>query len=331
MRTQALRYASYGPPGEVLALESSELPEPARGQVLLEVLAAPINHADLGRIAGSYGSLAPLPATGGLEGVAKVVDRAQDVTQLHEGQRVFVPSEIGSWQRFAIANAATLYPAPEEFTAAQAAMAWVNPPTAWKLLKDFAELRPGDYIAQNAATSAVGKLVIQFASQLGIRTINLARDLKSAAQLEALGATIVLEDNRDAANAALAATSGQRAKLALNSVGGASAYGLCKLLEDRASLVTFGGMDRAPSPFPTRYLIFNDLRLRGLWIGKWYQQAQRSEVLELQREVYGFMANARISVDIAATYPLWQYKEALAQSQAPGKPGKVLFAPTLGA
>jgi trans-2-enoyl-CoA reductase len=37
----------------------------------------------------------------------------------------------------------------------------VNPPTAYRMLKDFVKLNPGDTVIQNGANSAVGRNVIQ--------------------------------------------------------------------------------------------------------------------------------------------------------------------------
>ncbi|MDQ8186527.1 2-enoyl thioester reductase domain-containing protein [Pelagicoccus sp. SDUM812002] len=326
-KTTALRYETFGKPEEALSLESTELPELGRKQALLKVLAAPINPADFGRIGGTYGELAKLPATAGLEGVAEVIAVGSSDCAFRVGQHVFVPSVIGSWQSHAIANCDELFPAPEKLPIEQAAMGWVNPATAWKLMHDFAKLQAGDIIVQNAATSAVGKLVIQIASHLGIKTINLVRNLDAESHLKKLGASIVLVDDRDAAKAALEETWGKRAKIALNSVGGSSALGMCKMLANGGTLITFGAMDREPAPFPTRYLIFNDIRLRGFWVSKWYATAPREEILALHNEVFNFMENAKIRVPVAATYPLEDWQTALEHSQTAGKTGKILFKP----
>lgn len=326
-QTTALRHATFGKPEEALSLQTWELPPLGVAQALLKILAAPINPADFGRVGGTYGELAELPATAGLEGVAEVVAVGSPDCCFKVGQHVFVPSELGSWQTHAIADCDALYPAPEKLPLEQAAMGWVNPATAWKLMHDFAKLQAGDVIVQNAATSAVGKLVIQIASHLGIKTVNLVRSLDAEAQLKELGAAIVLIDDRDAAKAALEETWGKRAKIALNSVGGSSALGMCKMLANGGTLITFGAMDRAPAPFPTRYLIFNDIRLRGFWVSKWYKTAPRQEILALHNQVFTFMENAKIHMDVAASYPLEQWQKALEHAQASGKPGKVLFKP----
>lgn len=325
--TTALRYPTFGKPDEVLELQTIELPKLGTNQALLRILAAPINPADLGRIGGSYGELADLPATAGLEGVAEVIEIGSDTSSFRIGQKVFVPSTAGSWQTYAVVDLEQLYPAPEKLPTEQSAMAWINPATAWKLLHDFNKLQAGDWIVQNAATSAVGKLVIQFADHLGIKTINLVRSLDSAESLRKLGADLVILDDRDAAKTALEATGGKKAKIALNSVGGSSAVGMCKLLQDSGTLITFGAMDRDPAPFPTRYLIFNDISLRGFWVSRWYKEASQQEVEDLHNEIFNFMENASIEVDIAATYPLEKWQAALEHATTAGKSGKVLFTP----
>lgn len=325
--TTTLRYKEYGKAHEVLSLETIALPKLEAGQAMLKVLAAPINPADMGKVAGVYGELSELPAAGGIEGIAEVTALGSDDCDFQIGQKVFVPNGLGSWQSHLIAQCSDLFPAPEKLTIEQAAMAWVNPATAWKLLHDFAKLQAGDVIVQNAATSAVGKLVIQIASHLGIKTVNLVRSLDSEAQLRQLGASIVLLDDRDAPKKALELTGGKKAKVGFNSIGASSLLGMCKLLDDGGTIVTFGGMDRSLAPFPTRYLIFNDIQLRGFWVSKWYQTATRQEILSLHHELFTFMENAKIEVDVAETYPLEQWQEALAHANQAGKTGKILFKP----
>lgn len=326
-KTTALRYTEYGKAEEVLSLETIDLPELEEGQALLKMLAAPINPADLGKVGGVYGELSPLPAVGGIEGIAEIAATGSEDCRFQAGQKVFIPNGLGSWQSHIVANCDDLFPAPEKLSVEQAAMAWVNPATAWKILHDFANLQAGDVVVQNAATSAVGKLVIQIASHLGIKTVNLVRSLDSEAQLKKLGASIVLLDDRDAPKKALELTHGKKAKIGLNSIGASSLLGMCKLLADGGTVVTFGGMDRSLAPFPTRYLIFNDIRLRGFWVSKWYKTAPREEILALHNELFTFMENAKIKVDVAATYPLEQWQDALAHANRAGKIGKILFKP----
>ncbi|OUW18537.1 MAG: hypothetical protein CBD18_02505 [Opitutales bacterium TMED158] len=327
IQSKALRYAVHGSPFEALSLDTLDLPPLQDDSVALKVLAAPINPADFGCIGGSYGSLAALPGTGGLEGVAEVIEVGANASRFSEGDRVLLSGDPGSWQTVCHAPEDRLAPAPDTLDDLQAAMFWVNPATAWRMMRDFAQLSPGDCIIQNAATSAVGKLVIQFANHLGIRTINLVRSPASIPALLELGGTHAFLDDREAAQKIRALPEFDRSsnKLGLNAVGGSSALNIAKALADNASLVTYGGMDRDPAPFPTRYLIFNNLSLRGFWVSEWYRKAKPDEIESMHEQIARLMKTASIRTEIAATYPIEDWRAALTHSQAPGKSGKVLF------
>jgi len=324
-RQTALRYHRFGPPAETLVLDTVPIPRPGPGQVLMRMLAAPINPADMGRIGGSYGDLPDLPAVGGLEGVGEIADLGDRVKGWRLGDRVLAPPEAGSWQAYALADAENLYLAPPNADLHQAAMARVNPPTAWLMLRQFEKLEPGNWIAQNAASSAVGKLVIQFAARQGLRCACLVRSTETAPRLRELGADAVFADDADASESALSATGGERPKLALNAVGGPSAYALAKMLAPGGTHVTYGGMTRELAPFPTRQLIFDDIRLRGFWVSEWYRRAPRSEVEATLDEIYCACEIANVATDIEAVYRLDQWQKALKRAVKPGKTGKVLF------
>lgn len=68
-----------------------------------------------------------------------------------------------------------MIPISNEIPVEYAATLTVNPATALCLLKNFAQLKPGDVIIQNGANSVVGLSVIQIAREMGIKTINIIR------------------------------------------------------------------------------------------------------------------------------------------------------------
>lgn len=325
MQSNALRYHEFGQPLDQLRLERYELPRLQTRQALVRVLAAPINPADFGRILGVYGSLAQLPAVGGLEGVGEIIELGPDCSPWKTGQRVQIPTETGSWQTHAVIDIDKLYAAPDSLPLLQAAMSWVNPATAWLLLSEFADLQPGDWIIQNAATSGVGQLVIQFAKHRGLNSINLVRNLDAEARLKPLGADIVLLDEPESRKRLKSLLPDAKPKLALNSVGATSADTLAKCLAPSSNVVTFGGMDREPGPLPTGALIFNDIRYRGFWVSRWYRQSPRDQIEKVRQQIFDAMKQANIEVAVAQTYPLADYQKALEHSQQPGKPGKILF------
>jgi len=194
------RYTERGPvPEAVIEAVPFEVPDLQPGQVLLEVMAAPINPSDVLTLTGQYGSLPPLPAVGGNEGVGRVIERGPGAEHIAVGQVVLLPVGSGTWATHLVADAARLIALPEVADYAQLSMLAVNPPTAALLLSDFVQLQPGDWIIQNAANSAVGSYVVQLAALRGVRTVNVVRRESAVAGVAALGGDVVLVDGDDLA------------------------------------------------------------------------------------------------------------------------------------
>ncbi len=86
------QYTQRGPVPQA-SIECVDFPDPvfAEGQVLVQVLAAPINPSDVLTLTGEYGMLPPLPAIGGNEGVGKVVAHGPGVSAPPIGQTVLLP------------------------------------------------------------------------------------------------------------------------------------------------------------------------------------------------------------------------------------------------
>lgn len=183
------QYQQRGPvPQDVISAVQLQLPDPAAGQVRVRVLAAPINPSDVLTLTGAYGMLPPLPAVGGNEGVGRVEALGAGVSNFKVGQTVLLPVGCGTWVTALNAPADKLIPLPDA-DPLQLAMLTVNPPTASLLLSEFVDLKPGDWVIQNAANSGVGSYLIQLARLRGFKTINVVRRESAIAAVEAEGVT----------------------------------------------------------------------------------------------------------------------------------------------
>jgi len=326
MATQrAIRHHAYGKPEEVLRLETVDVPEPGPREARVRLLAAAVNPSDCGMIAGSYARLRDLPAVAGREGVGVVDAVGAEAGSLAEGQRVRFPGDDGAWREYACAPAESLIPAPEGVPDAQAAVSFVNPPTALCLLREFVELGAGAWVVQNAANSAVGLSVIQLAREMGARTLNQVRREEVVGDLKKRGADAVVTEGSDWPERLDELTGGVRPALALNSVGGPSATDQIKSLAEGGVHVTFGGMVGDPVRFPTRHLIFNDVRLVGFWWDRW-SRAHPEKAAATVGEIHERMADGRLEIPIEAEYSFDDYAEALAHAGRP-RMGKILLRP----
>ena len=321
----AARYSSHGPAEEVLELQSMSLPEPKRGQVWVRLLAASINPSDIGTIQGSYGRLKELPATAGREGVGEVIALGEGTEGPPLGTWVRMP-EDSVWQEVSLASAGELLVLPKGISREMGAMAFINPPTVWRLLHDFVTLQKGDWIVQNAASSALGFFVVQLAKHFGFRTINVVRDLSWKASLEGVGADIVVEENSDYPKKIRELTGGVLPVLGFNSVGGKSVMDLIKCMKEGGTVVTFGGMVGDLVRFPTRFLIFNDVRLRGFWLDRWMRRHSLCEVKVLFEEVFSLMKQGVIkAAPVDRVFPLEEVVEAVRYAKQGRRKGKVLL------
>jgi trans-2-enoyl-CoA reductase len=325
--SKQLIFRNPGKPAEVLELETeiliSQAPDP--GQVLIRILAAPINPADLNTVEGTYGVKLPLPGTPGIEGCGVV--EASGSADFEEGDRVVFLRRASTWASHTTVPASTLFKLPPEIDPLQAAMLKVNPATAWRLLHGFAQLQPGEWVVQNAGNSGVGRCVIQLTRDLGIPTVSFVRRREWIGELRDLGTEYVFSDD-DAGHAeATEVLSGANATLAFNAVGGDSALRLMKHLRQSGIHITYGAMSRKPLTVPNGLLIFQDIQLRGLWVSRWIENAPHEEVHAVYRDLTARVIAGKLRQPIDSTYPLEEFQNALARLEAPDRSGKVLFVP----
>ncbi|MGJ3244394.1 MAG: zinc-dependent alcohol dehydrogenase family protein [Opitutales bacterium] len=324
MDTHALVYSAYGKPTEVLRWEGRALDDLRDDQVRVRLIASPIHPSDIGLIQGSYGTRRELPAVGGREGIGEIVACGSAVTGLKPGQRVRLPAEQGIWQTLHHVSATACLPLPRDVPDLQAAQAFINPVTALAILTECVPLEPGDWISLNAANSAVGLSFIRMARWMGFRTLAVIRRPDWEDSLKALGADAVVPDNDDWPGRVRELTGGQPVRLALNQVGGQSVYRLIKALGEGGTCVTIGAAASEAIRFPTRYLIFNDIRLIGFWLDAWLSRQSAGDIANLYARVFAWMAAGDLELPVADTFPLERYQAAFAALEEP-RLGKVLF------
>ncbi len=324
--SRVLRIRETGNPLEVVRLEEETVESLCAGELLVDVLFAPINPADINILQGRYGKRPELPFVPGMEGVGVVRDAGDAaLRERFVGKRVLLPAEYGSWRERGVVKAAGVVEVPDTLHVELAAMLRVNPPTAWRMLHDFAELKTGNWLVQNAANSAVGRSVIQIAKHLGLRTINFVRRPELVAGLEDIGADVVLVESRDVAKTVGELTGGARVALGLNAVGGDSAIAVASCLSDDAAHVTYGAMSLQALKIPNAYLIFKNIRFCGFWLSRWNETASANAVQEMFNMLAGVAETSGLTLPVDSVFPLEDHRAALARAQEGMREGKVLF------
>ena len=240
---RALIHTTFGDPTEVLEVAERPLPEPGPGQVRVRTLLSPIHNHDLWTIRGTYGFKPELPAGSGTEAVGIVDALGEGVEGLQIGQRV-TGGTFGVWAEYFVAKAAGLVPVPDSMSDETAAQLMSMPFSALALL-DSLDVQPGDWIVQNTANGAVGKLVAQFAPARGIRVLGLVRRDAGVDELAALGIRdVVSTESADWRDRVAEILDGAEPRAAVDSVGGKAAGELLSLLGEGGTLVCSGRWDR---------------------------------------------------------------------------------------
>jgi mitochondrial enoyl-[acyl-carrier protein] reductase / trans-2-enoyl-CoA reductase len=323
-------YTQRGPvPQDVIAAVPFEAPTLKDGQVLLEMLAAPINPSDVLTLTGQYGILPPLPAIGGNEGVAKVIEHGPNVSSPAIGQTVLLPVGIGSWATHMVAEAKSLMPLPNDVDPVQLSMLTINPPTALLMLEEFVDLKPGDWVIQNAANSGVGSYLISLAKAKGLKTVNVVRRESLIEPLLAAGADVVLVDGevdgKSLAERVAAATDNAAIKLGIDAVGGAATTRLGEALSEKATLVNYGAMSGEPSILTAQLLIFKELTVRGFWLAKWFRNSTSERQQNVFKTLTKLMVSGELSAPVHGTYAIKDIKEAIAVASSGKRDGKVVL------
>jgi len=322
----AARLDRFGPASESLTVADLPVPGPGPDEVLLEMLAAPVNPADINVIEGTYGDLPALPATIGNEGVGRVAATGSNVRHLQPGQMV-LPMAFGTWCARMVVPASDVVLLPEGLDRFQAAMLTVNPATAWRMMHDFVKLAPGDWIVQNAANSGVGRSVIQLAHALGWKTLNTVRRESLVEELRSSGADVVVTEECDLRKEVKALCGGARPRLALNAVGGPSALNIAGALARGSTMVTYGAMSKQALKIPNGLLIFQELKFQGFWLKRWRERAANAVRQETYAALAGHLKAGTLFTPVHAVFPLARAAEAVLAAAQDQRAGKVLLDP----
>lgn len=321
-----IQFDRVGNPAEVLQLQERILPPPTGHEVRVRMRYAPVNPADLNFIEGTYGRLAHPPCIPGHEGCGEVEAVGPNVSSLAPGDAVIPLLGAGCWTQHLTAEEQYFAKLPPQLDPVQASMLRVNPVTAWALLKHYnTKMGEGDWVAQNAANSGVGRAFIQLAKHFGIKTVNFVRRPELIEELKALGADVVVLDTPEGVAEAKAALGDEEVLLAANAVGGDSAIHLMDVLSSGGTLVTYGAMSRRSLKVPNKFLIFKSLTLTGLWITKWLEKASSAELRSVLDPLTALIEKGELVTAIDQIVPMADFKEAILRAQQGGRGGKVIL------
>jgi NADPH:quinone reductase-like Zn-dependent oxidoreductase len=317
----------YGPPEDVArCAEVPDVGAPETGEVVFDVLAFPINPADVSFCKGTYRLKPSLPATPGAECIGRVTAIGTGVSHVKPGDLV-INLQRENWTQKRRVKADDVIAVPAKMDLRQAAMLRINPPTALLMLTDIVTLKPGDWVIQNVANSAVGRIVIKLARDRGIKTMNVVRRQSLFAELKALGADACAVDGPDLASSVKAQAGGGAIRLGLDAVSGRATSRLSACLADGGVVCNYGSMSGEDPVMARSGLANGGQTLVGFTLGRFLATRSLDQIRTIYADLGRQVLDGELSAPVEKVYPIDDIKTALVHAQRGERTGKVLVAP----
>ncbi len=317
-----LIFDQTGRPQEVLYLKESEMPQAKPHEVLIRVTARNINPSDIMFVRGMYGITPKLPSSAGFEACG-VVEKSDESGKVPVGTRVMFTA-IGTWKEYVCVPAALVIPIPAKMPDSVACQAFVNPMTAFGMIQD-AGLEAGQWLLLTAGASAFGKFAIQMAKAKGIRVAATVRHEYQKQLLINLGAELVINTTTEKLAKVIFEKTEIGVDVVFDAVGGELGVKALSCLKQKGKMLVFGALALENLSINSGLLIFKNLRIEGFWLSTWIEALSAEQRMKAFQQVFGFLMQNDSKADVAATYPLSEFKAALNAYEQAGRNGKILL------
>jgi NADPH:quinone reductase len=316
----------YGP----LIVKEVNIPEPGPNDVLIKISAAPINPSDLARLKDadeeSITTLIP-----GIEGSGTVVAAGKGILpRLWMGKRVACSSVYdtsGTWAEYMVTKAGSCFPLSRDVNDEQGSMSLVNPLTALAFF-EIVKQNGHKALINNAAGSALGRMVELLGRKHRISVINLVRSGKQVETLKAQGSKYVLDTSEQSFTDNLRALSEElRATVLFDSVCSSQLQQIIDILPRNSSVIIYGNLSGEENiKVNPRSLIGNNIRISGFYLAN---QAKANGLFKnmLNIRKVSHLMSTGMKINIQNRFPLDGAQKAVETYLNNMSGGKVLLVP----
>jgi NADPH2:quinone reductase len=319
---KAIRVQHTGAP-EVMELVEMPVPQPKPAEALVKVTVAGVNSID-----GQFrdGRLrTPLPFVPGQEGAGVVAAVGGQAKAVKVGDRVAWSGTLGSYAEYVVAANEHLVPVPDRLTDQQAAAAMMHGLTAHYLANDAHKLKAGETALVHAAAGGVGLLLVQMARAIGARVIGTASSKEKAQLAHEAGADdVIVFTRQDFETEVKRLTGGKGVDVVYDGVGKDTFDRNLSVMRPRGMLVLYG-MSSGPVPpvDPAKLSEKGSLYMARTTLAHF--TATREELLARTGALFSMIADGKLKLRIAKTYPLAEAAQAHRDMEARHVAGKLLL------
>ncbi len=321
---KAIRVQRTGGP-EVMESAEVPVPQPKPAEALVKVSVAGVNAIDGYFRDGRFRT--PLPFIPGQEGAGVVTAVGAQAKTVKVGDRVAWSGVLGSYADFVVSPEEHLVPVPETLTDQQAAAAMVHGLTAHYLVNDAHKLKAGETALVHAAAGGVGLLLVQMARAVGARGIGTASSEEKAGLAREAGADeVIVFTKHDFETGVKRLTDGKGVEVVYDGVGKATFEKNLNVMRRHGMLVLYGMSSGPVLPVdPAKLSEKGSLYMARTTLAHF--TATRDELLARTRALFGMIAEGKLKLRIAKTYPLADAAQSHRDMEARKIAGKLLLIP----
>jgi NADPH2:quinone reductase len=322
---QAILIERFGEPSELRPTEVPR-PDPAEGEVLIEVHAAAVNRSDVLNARGSF-PFTTLPRIPGRDFAGIVVEGPRELVGMEVwgtggGELGFIRD--GSHARYLAIPSNAVVPKSDKLSLEEAGASGLAYVTAGSALVGLGGVSAGEAILVTGAAGGVGSAAVMIARWKGARVIGAIKEESERAMAERAGVEVIVDTSReDVTDAVLAATGGTGANFVLDAVGGPLFEPSLNSLGEKGRMVV---ITTTPDMQQVSFNVFDfyrkGLQLFGLMTSFLDAKGSAAVLRDLDP---GFDEGALRAPPIAESYPLEQAGTAYARVESGGAAGRVLL------
>ena len=304
------------------SLTDLPVPEPATGEVRLNIRACGLNFADLLMARGQYQETPDLPFVMGMEVAGTVEALGEGVTNLSVGQRVAAFSGHGGLAEKGCFAANRCVPIPDVMPFDHAAGFMVAYGTSHVALTHRARLKEGETLLVLGAAGGVGLTAVEIGAQLGATVVAVARGAEKLAIAKAAGASVLIDSDSADLKDKLKALRG--VDVVYDAVGDPVSSAALRALKPEGRFVVIGFAGGKIPQFPANILLVKNIDVIGLYWGG-YATFKPQVITQSIVDLMALYAQGRLKPHISHALPLEQAPDGMELMRTRKSTGKVVI------
>lgn len=320
---KAVHITKSGGP-EVLQIQETPKPTPAKNQVLIKVKAAGVNRSDVitRQNMETYGKRSTETLIPGLEVSGEITEIGDEVTDKKVGDKVCALIADGGYAEYVAVDSSHCLAIPEGISLTDAAAIPETTFTVWFNVFHLGKLKPEEKLLIHGGTSGIGTMGLQMAKALGSKIYTTAGSDKKVDFLKEMKLGTVINYKKEAFEEAF---KGEEIDVILDMVGGDYTQKNLQILNRKGRLIYINGMKSMDVNISLRTLMAKNLTLTGSFLKPQTAEVKTMIAKEVEKNIWPLFNTKQIHPIVYKTFPLEEVQDAHRLMESSDHIGKILL------